>query len=156
SGLGQAARAGRARGPGGIHAAERRRRAQGAAGETAGRRHQGARPVRAEVTFRLATWNVNSLKVRLPHLLDWLARARPDVACLQETKTEDQSFPLAEIEAAGYRVAYSGQKTYNGVAILSRAPLSAESRGIPGFADDLKRVIAATVQGVHVVCLYAP
>jgi len=108
------------------------------------------------VTFRLATWNVNSLKVRLPHLLDWLARARPDVVCLQETKTEDRSFPLAEIEAAGYRVVYSGQKTYNGVAIVSRAPLSAESRGIPDFADEPKRVIAATVQGVRVICLYAP
>ena len=108
------------------------------------------------MTFRLATWNVNSLKVRLPHLLGWLARAKPDVACLQETKTEDRSFPLAEIEAAGYRVIYSGQKTYNGVAMLSRAALSAESRGIPEFADDLKRVIAATVQGVHVICLYAP
>jgi exodeoxyribonuclease III len=108
------------------------------------------------VTFRLATWNVNSLKVRLPHLLDWLARAKPDLACLQETKTEDKSFPLAEIEAAGYRVIYSGQKTYNGVAILSRAPLSEESRGIPDFADDLKRVLAATVNGLRVICLYAP
>ena len=108
------------------------------------------------MTFRLATWNVNSLKVRLPHLLDWLARAKPDVACLQETKTEDKSFPLAEIEAAGYRVIYSGQKTYNGVAILSRTPLSAEARGIPDFADDPKRVIAATVSDVRVICLYAP
>ena len=108
------------------------------------------------MTFRLATWNVNSLKVRLPHLLDWLARAKPDVVCLQETKTEDKSFPLAEIEAAGYRVIYSGQKTYNGVAILSRTALSAEARGIPDFADDLKRVITATVGGVRVVCLYAP
>jgi len=108
------------------------------------------------VTFRLATWNVNSLKVRLPHLLDWLARVRPDVVCLQETKTEDRNFPLAEIEAAGYRVVYSGQKTYNGVAILSRVPLSAEARGIPDFADDPKRTIAATVNGIRVVCLYAP
>ena len=108
------------------------------------------------MTFRLATWNVNSLKVRLPHLLDWLARAKPDVVCLQETKTEDMSFPLAAIEAAGYRVIFSGQKTYNGVAILSRMPLSAESRGIPDFADDPKRVIAATVDGVRVICLYAP
>jgi exodeoxyribonuclease III len=108
------------------------------------------------VTFRLATWNVNSLKVRLPHLLDWLAKAKPDVACLQETKTEDMSFPLAAIEAAGYRVIYSGQKTYNGVAILSREPLSAEQRGIPDFPDDPKRVIAATVEGIRVICLYAP
>ncbi|HXI35611.1 MAG TPA: exodeoxyribonuclease III [Burkholderiales bacterium] len=106
--------------------------------------------------MKLATWNVNSLKVRLPHLLDWLAAVRPDVACLQETKTEDRSFPLAEIEAAGYRVIYSGQKTYNGVAIISRAPLSAEARGIPDFADEPRRVIAATVAGVRVICLYAP
>jgi exodeoxyribonuclease-3 len=105
---------------------------------------------------RLACWNVNSLKVRLPHLLDWLAEAKPDVACLQETKTEDAKFPLAEIEAAGYRVVYSGQKTYNGVAILSRAPLSAMGHGIPGFADDLKRVIAATAGDLRIVCLYAP
>jgi len=108
------------------------------------------------VTFRLATWNVNSLKVRLPHLLDWLARAKPDVVCLQETKTEDMSFPLAAIEATGYRVVYSGQKTYNGVAILSREALAAETRGIPDFADDPKRVIAATVRDVRVICLYAP
>lgn len=108
------------------------------------------------MTFRLASWNVNSLKVRLPHLLDWLARVQPDVVCLQETKTEDKNFPLGEIEAAGYRVIYSGQKTYNGVAILSRSPLSAEVRGIPDFPDELKRVIAATVEGVRVICLYAP
>jgi exodeoxyribonuclease-3 len=105
---------------------------------------------------RLATWNVNSLKVRLPHLVDWLARAQPDVVCLQETKTEDAKFPLAEIEQAGYRVVYSGQKTYNGVAILSRAAVAHEARGIPGFADDLKRVIAVSVGELRVVCLYAP
>ncbi len=108
------------------------------------------------MTFRLATWNVNSLKVRLPHLLDWLARARPDVACLQETKTEDRNFPLAELESAGYRVVYSGQKAYNGVAILSRSALSQEARGIPGFADDPKRVVAATVGDLRILCLYAP
>jgi len=108
------------------------------------------------VTFRLATWNVNSLKVRLPHLLDWLGHVQPDAVCLQETKTEDRNFPLAEIESAGYRVVYSGQKTYNGVAILSRAPLSTETRGIPDFPDDLKRVIVATVGDLRIVCLYAP
>jgi exodeoxyribonuclease-3 len=108
------------------------------------------------VRFRLATWNVNSLKVRLPHLLAWLARARPDVVCLQETKTEDRNFPLAEIESAGYRVLYCGQKTYNGVAILSRAALSHETRAIPGFADEAKRVIAASAGDVRIVCLYAP
>jgi exodeoxyribonuclease-3 len=108
------------------------------------------------VAFRLATWNVNSLKIRLPHLLDWLASAKPDAMCLQETKTEDRNFPLAEIEAAGYRVVYSGQKTYNGVAILARSPLSAVAHGIPDFADELKRVIVASVGELRIVCLYAP
>jgi exodeoxyribonuclease-3 len=70
---------------------------------------------------RVATWNVNSLKVRLPHLVDWLARASPDVACLQETKIEDANFPLAELRAAGYEAVCSGQKAYNGVAILARS-----------------------------------
>jgi len=105
---------------------------------------------------RLATWNVNSLKVRLGHLLDWLADARPDVVCLQETKTEDDKFPAAELHAAGYHAVYCGQKTYNGVAILSRSEISEVAQGIPGFADDLKRVISATVQGTRIVCLYAP
>lgn len=105
---------------------------------------------------RLATWNVNSLKVRLPHLLEWLAQAKPDVACLQETKTEDANFPLAELEAAGYRAVYCGQKAYNGVAILARSQPHDVQHGIPNFADDPKRVIAATVDELRVVCLYAP
>jgi exodeoxyribonuclease-3 len=108
------------------------------------------------VAFRLATWNVNSLKVRLPHLLDWLASARPDAICLQETKTEDANFPLAEIEAAGYHAVYRGQKAYNGVAILARGPLDDVQFSIPDFADDPRRVIAATVDDIRVVCLYAP
>ena len=106
--------------------------------------------------FRLATWNVNSLKIRLPHLLDWLARVQPDAMCLQETKTEDASFPVAELRKAGYEAVYCGQKSYNGVAILSRAPAQDVQHGIPGFADDPKRVIAATIGEVRVVCLYAP
>ena len=106
--------------------------------------------------MRLATWNVNSLKVRLPHLLDWLARAKPDVACLQETKTEDANFPLAELQAAGYQAVYCGQKAYNGVAILARSQAREVQHGIPNFADDPKRVIAATVGERRVVCLYAP
>jgi exodeoxyribonuclease-3 len=106
--------------------------------------------------MKLATWNVNSLKVRLPHLLDWLARQAPDVVCLQETKTEDPSFPVAAIEAAGYRTAFSGQKTYNGVAIVSRVPLADVQAGIPGFEDDQKRVVTATADGVRVVCAYVP
>jgi exodeoxyribonuclease-3 len=109
---------------------------------------------------RLATWNVNSLKVRLPHLLDWLGRAVPDVVCLQETKTEDAGFPLAEVQAAGYHAVYCGQKSYNGVAILARATPSDVQHGIPHFADDPKRVIAATLGAslgnLRVVCLYAP
>src|SRR6185369_10818045 len=106
--------------------------------------------------MKLAAWNVNSLKVRLPHLTDWLAKTRPDVICLQELKLEDPKFPRAEIEAAGYQAAVSGQKTYNGVAILARGALADVSTGIPGFADEQKRVIAATVDGVRSVCVYCP
>ena len=106
--------------------------------------------------FRLATWNVNSLRVRLPHLLDWLARVQPDAMCLQETKTEDANFPVAELRAAGYEAVFCGQKTYNGVAILSRRAPADIGHGIPGFADDPKRVIAATIGGLRLVSIYAP
>jgi exodeoxyribonuclease-3 len=106
--------------------------------------------------MKLATWNVNSLKVRLAHLTDWLAAAQPDVVCLQELKLEDAKFPREELAAAGYQSACFGQKTYNGVAILARAPLAEVEFGIPGFADEQKRVIAATVGGVRVVCVYCP
>jgi len=106
--------------------------------------------------MKVATWNVNSLKVRLPHLLDWLARREPDIVCLQELKLEDGNFPRAPIEAAGYRCAVSGQKTYNGVAILSRAPLAEIQAGIPGFDDPQKRVVSATIDGTRVVCAYVP
>ncbi len=106
--------------------------------------------------MKIATWNVNSLKVRLPHLLDWLAQAPVDVLCLQETKTEDKNFPLAEIVAAGFRCVYSGQKTYNGVAILSREAASDVLVGIPNFEDEQKRVLAATIAGVRIICVYIP
>ena len=106
--------------------------------------------------MKLAAWNVNSLKVRLPQLLDFLATRTPDVVCLQETKLTDDAFPVAELEAAGFRAAFAGQKTYNGVAILGRSGLADVSVGIPGFDDDQKRVIAATVDGVRVVCVYCP
>ena len=106
--------------------------------------------------MRLATWNVNSLRVRLGHLLEWLAQAQPDVACLQETKTEDANFPLAELRDAGYHAVYCGQRAYNGVAILARSPISDVAHGIPDFADDPKRCIAATVDAIRIVCLYAP
>jgi exodeoxyribonuclease-3 len=105
---------------------------------------------------KIGTWNVNSLRIRLPHLLDWLAAAQPDVMCLQETKVEDANFPLAEIQAAGYQAVYCGQRAYNGVAILARSALTEVQHGIPNFVDDPKRVIAATINGVRVVCLYAP
>ncbi len=106
--------------------------------------------------MKIATWNVNSLKVRLPHLLDWLAANPVDVLCLQETKSEDKNFPVTELDAAGYRCVFSGQKTYNGVAILSREPVSDVQLGIPNFDDEQKRVIAATINGVRIVCVYIP
>lgn len=106
--------------------------------------------------MKLVAWNVNSLKVRLPQLLDFLATRSPDVVCLQETKLTDDVFPVADLETAGYRVAFAGQKTYNGVAILSRSALADVSVGIPGLEDEQKRVISATVDGMRVVCVYCP
>jgi len=110
--------------------------------------------------MQLASWNVNSLKVRLPHLLDWLAAKAPEIVCLQEIKLEDDKFPQMELEAAGYRCAWSGQKTYNGVAILSRTSLAEVATGMPAFPDEQKRIIAATIGGgaeaVRVVCAYVP
>ncbi|MBI2286533.1 MAG: exodeoxyribonuclease III [Nitrosomonadales bacterium] len=94
--------------------------------------------------MKLATWNVNSLKVRLPQVLDWLAANPVDALCLQETKQQDKDFPQAEFQAAGYHSVFSGQKTYNGVAILSRTPAGDMQFGIPDFPDEHKRVIAAT------------
>jgi exodeoxyribonuclease-3 len=106
--------------------------------------------------MKIATWNVNSLNVRLPHVLDWLASHEPDVLCLQETKLEDARFPLGEINAAGYQALFSGQKTYNGVAILSRVAGSDAVTAFPGFADAQKRVLAATFGDVRIVNLYVP
>jgi exodeoxyribonuclease-3 len=108
------------------------------------------------VTLKIATWNVNSLKVRLPQVLDWLGGQKPDVLCLQETKLEDKAFPFAEIEAAGYRAVHHGQKTYNGVAILARSEPTDVVRGITGFDDPQARMIAATFGDTHIVCGYFP
>jgi len=105
---------------------------------------------------KIATWNVNSLRARLPHLLDWLAARSPDVVCLQETKCEDAAFPAAELQAAGYRSVHHGQRAYNGVAILSRGEGAGVRRGIPAFADEQSRVIAADCHGVRVVSVYVP
>jgi exodeoxyribonuclease-3 len=106
--------------------------------------------------MKIATWNVNSRRVRLGHLLEWLDANRPDVVCLQELKLEDKVFPEAEIRATGYYAVFSGQKTYNGVAILASSPPQDVTRGIPGFADEQKRLIAATVAGLRIVCGYFP
>ena len=106
--------------------------------------------------MKLATWNVNSLKVRLPQVLDFLNIQKPDVLCLQETKLENEKFPLLEITAAGYRAVFSGQRTYNGVAILSKDLPHDVTMGIAGFDDPQKRVISATVSGVRVICVYIP
>ncbi len=106
--------------------------------------------------MRLATWNVNSLAVRLPQVIDWLAAHQPDVLCLQETKLTDDKFPHAEIEAAGYHVQWFGQKTYNGVALISKLPATDIVRNIPGHDDVQARVLAGTVGGVRVVGVYIP
>ena len=110
--------------------------------------------------MKLATWNVNSLAVRLPQLLDWLAAHPVDALVLQETKLTDDKFPHAELAAAGWQAAWFGQKTYNGVALLSRAPAIDTVRNIPGFADEQARVIAGTVDSslgpVRVVGGYFP
>ena len=108
------------------------------------------------MSLTVATWNVNSLRVRLPHLTEWLAANPVDVVALQETKIPDEDFPRAEIEALGLQVAYSGQRTYNGVAILARPACEDVVAGIPGFVDEQKRVLAATVSGVRVIDVYVP
>lgn len=106
--------------------------------------------------MKLATWNVNSLKVRLPHVLQWLLSNPVDVLCLQELKLEQAAFPAAELAAAGYQAVWFGQKTYNGVAILVRAPLKPEASvcGLPDYPDPQSRVIAADVAGLRVICAY--
>ena len=106
--------------------------------------------------MKLATWNVNSLRVRLPHLLDWLAAHSPDAMCLQETKCEDAQFPAMELRAAGYCSLHCGQRTYNGVAILTRTDGAEVCRAIPGLIDDQCRVLAADYEGVRVVSVYVP
>ncbi len=113
-------------------------------------------PKARELKMKLATWNVNSLNVRLPHVLDWLRANQPDVLCIQETKQEDSKFPYAELKEAGYEAIHIGQKTYNGVAILSRYPLTNIQQNIPNFDDDQQRVIAANFNDIRVVCAYIP
>lgn len=106
--------------------------------------------------MKIATWNINSLRVRLPHVLHWLEINQPDVLALQETKTEDRNFPVAELQAAGYRSTFSGQPAYNGVALLSRLPMQVVATGLPDFRDPQKRVLAATIGDLAVLNLYVP
>jgi exodeoxyribonuclease-3 len=110
--------------------------------------------------MKLASWNVNSLKVRLPHLLDWLIENQPDILGLQETKTIDDNFPLEEIQAAGYHVSFAGQKTYNGVALLTKAEVTDIVTDLPGLDDPQRRVLGGTVHhasgDVRFLNLYVP
>jgi len=110
--------------------------------------------------FSIATWNVNSLRVRGGQLMDWLRATQPDVVALQETKMQDPDFPHPEFTAAGYHSVFSGQKTYNGVALLSRLPMTDFVRDIPDFDDPPRRVLAATIAHplgpYRVINLYVP
>ncbi|MGU9951379.1 MAG: exodeoxyribonuclease III [Gammaproteobacteria bacterium WSBS_2016_MAG_OTU1] len=110
--------------------------------------------------MKIAAWNVNSVRARLPHLLKWLEETGTDVTLLQETKTTDETFPFDDLQKAGYEVAHHGQKSYNGVAIVSKLPLSDVVLGMPDRVDAQARVIAATVQhkeeSLRVVSVYAP
>ena len=107
--------------------------------------------------MKIATWNVNSLKVRLPHVLDWLAAQQPDVLCLQELKCDNATFPTTELREAGWHAAVNGQKTYNGVALISRHAAQDIHFDLPGMADDAqKRLIAASFGGVRVLSAYFP
>jgi len=109
--------------------------------------------------FKIATWNVNSLRVRLEHVLNWLAEQQPDVLALQEIKMQDPDFPMDAIRDAGYHAVFSGQKTYNGVAILSKNPPDDPNdiqTDIPDLDDPQRRVLGATYSGIHVLNLYVP
>jgi len=107
--------------------------------------------------LKIATWNVNSLRVRLPQLLQWLTLQQPDILALQETKIQDQHFPLLEIQAAGYHALFSGQKTYNGVALLSRYPGFDLLTDLPNYPDEQRRVVAATYEDqLRIVNVYVP
>ncbi len=106
--------------------------------------------------MKIATWNVNSLRVRLPHLQAWHQTALPDVISLQETKMQDSEFPGAAIQALGMHTVFSGQRTYNGVAILSKTAPENVVAGIPGFADEQKRVLSATIGDTRIINVYVP
>lgn len=104
--------------------------------------------------MKIATWNVNSLKVRLTHVLDWLSTTNCDVLALQELKLDNDNFPLVQLEDLGYYVCYNGQKAYNGVAIISKYPIDEVVYDIPNYQDEQKRVISATIQDIRIICVY--
>ena len=106
--------------------------------------------------LKLATWNVNSLNVRLPHVRDWSLAETPDVVCLQETKTVDEKFPADSLSEIGFRASFSGQKTYNGVATLVRGDMEDVAYDLPGYDDPQKRVISVTVNDVRIINVYVP
>ena len=107
--------------------------------------------------MKIATWNVNSIRQRVDRVTAWAEREKPDVLCMQEIKTEDAGFPREPFEALGYHVETYGQRTYNGVAILARKPIQDVVRGFPSEEPDAaRRLIAGTVGGIRVVCVYVP
>jgi exodeoxyribonuclease-3 len=106
--------------------------------------------------LKIATWNVNSLRVRLPQVVNWLEFHQPDILALQETKISDPDFPSAALEATGYQAVFAGEKTYNGVAVLSRQPAAEVVTDLPGLADTQRRVLGATIAGIRVLNLYVP
>jgi exodeoxyribonuclease-3 len=107
--------------------------------------------------MRIATWNVNSLRARLALVVDWLKQRGPDVVCLQETKVTDDVFPIEPLAEAGYEMVFTGQRTYNGVAILSRLPMEDVATALPGApGEDEKRFIAVTIRGIRVINVYVP
>ena len=108
------------------------------------------------MSLRLASWNVNSLKVRLEHVSDWLAAAQPDLLGIQETKLTDENFPADAIRELGYHVAFSGQRTYNGVAVVAREPMTDFITDIPGLDDPQRRVLAVTIGELRFINLYVP
>lgn len=106
--------------------------------------------------MKIATWNVNSIRVRLPHIIDWLSKQQPDVLCLQETKVVDELFPAEALQEVGYESIYCGQKTYNGVAILSKSTAEDVLRQPDVLKDEQKRCIVATIDNIRVVNVYVP
>jgi exodeoxyribonuclease-3 len=142
-----------------LHAAARERRCQALLQLLWRQRGGGVKGWHMPASFKVATWNVNSLRLRLPQVLTWLAEHQPTALLLQETKVEDALFPLADLHAAGWQAVYHGQKSYNGVAILARTLPTSLQLGFtthPAATEGQARVIAATVQGVRLLNLYLP